>query len=272
MDDATSQRIARQVEERRFGKFRGVVTDNQDPQKRGRVKASVPSVLGDQASDWALPCFPFGGAQGYGWFAVPTVGAQVWVEFEEGDLHRPLWTGTFHQQGSDVPAAASLQDPTTYLLRTPNGSALELVDKSGDEQLALRHPKGAEIVIDKNGTLTLKDAQGATLVLDADAKSVTLKDANGNEATLDASGVTVKDANGNQAVLAAAGLTLSGAKLVLDAPVVMLGGSGGEPVLKGTSFLTAFMSHTHPSAAGPTGPPIPTGSEMTALSSKVMTN
>jgi uncharacterized protein involved in type VI secretion and phage assembly len=256
---------------RHFGKYRAIVVDNQDPLQRGRVKASVPSVLGGQTSDWALPCFPFGGGAGFGWFAVPPVGAQLWLEFEEGDLQRPIWTGTFHQQGADVPAAAALQDPTTYLLRTPGGSALELVDKAGNEQLALRHPKKAQIVIDRDGSVTLTDAQGATLVLDANANSVTLKDANGNEAMLAASGVTLKDANGNRAEFTSSGITLSGAKLVLDAPSVMLGGMGGEPVLKGNTFLSAFMAHTHPSAAGPTGRPIPTGSEMTALSSKVLT-
>jgi hypothetical protein len=50
----------------------------------------------------------------------------------------------------------------------------------------------------------------------------------------------------------------------------MLAGQGGEPVIKGTSFLSAYGTHTHPSSMGPTGPPVLT-SEAYALSTKVMT-
>jgi uncharacterized protein involved in type VI secretion and phage assembly len=271
MDD-TAQRTAKQVDERRYGKYRGVVSDNQDPNQRGRVKVSVASVLGDQHSDWALPCFPFGGGAGYGWFAVPPVNAQVWVEFEEGDIHRPIWTGTFHQQGSDVPSTAQQTDPTTYLLQTPNGQIFELVDKSGDEQVRLHHPKNAEILIDKNGSITLTDAKGASVTLDASAGEIKVADANGNSVTIASAGVTVQDASGNKVELTSSGMTLKGTKVVIDAPMVTLGGQGGEPVIKGTSFVAAFMAHTHPSSVGPTGPPIPTGSEMTSLSTAVMTS
>src|SRR3712207_7870316 len=39
-------------------------------------------VMGERESGWALPCAPFGGDQ-VGFFAVPAVGAGVWVEFED---------------------------------------------------------------------------------------------------------------------------------------------------------------------------------------------
>ena len=268
MDD-TLRRVARQVEEKRYGKFRAIVIDNQDPQKRGRIKVQAPSVLGDQDTDWALPCFPFGGGAGYGWFAVPPVNAQVWLEFEEGDLHRPIWTGTFHQQAADVPKTAAQADPTTYLLQTPAGHILEFVDKSGNEQARLHHPSNAEIIIDKNGSISLTDAKGAHVTLDAG--EITIADANGNQVTLSSSGTTVQDASGNKVEMTASSLKLSATKIVIDAPMVMLGGEGGEPVLKGQSFVTAFMSHTHPTGMGPSGPPIPTGSEMTSLSMNVLT-
>ena len=48
------------IDEKNYGKFRGFVTNNKDPEKRGRLRISIPSVLADQESDWALPCFPFG--------------------------------------------------------------------------------------------------------------------------------------------------------------------------------------------------------------------
>jgi uncharacterized protein involved in type VI secretion and phage assembly len=93
--EETLIRIARDIDEKRYGKCRGIVTDNKDPQKRGRLKLLVHSVLADQDTDWALPCLPYGGAAQQGMFMVPEIDAQVWVEFEEGDIHRPIWVGTF---------------------------------------------------------------------------------------------------------------------------------------------------------------------------------
>ena len=49
--------------DRFFGKYRGVVTDNQDPLMIGRIRARVPDVMGDDESGWAMPCAPFGGGE-----------------------------------------------------------------------------------------------------------------------------------------------------------------------------------------------------------------
>lgn len=268
--EETLVRLAREADARRFGKTRGLVTDNQDPEKRGRLKLRVPAVLGDEETDWALPCLPFGGGAGYGWFAVPEVDAQVWVEFEEGDIHRPIWVGTFWQQESDVPPDAAKDQPTTRLLATPSGHVLQFDDESGEERFLLHHPSGAEAVIDKNGGLALTDADGATVTLDAEGGTLTVEDANGNSITMSSSGTIVEDANGNKIEMGPAGVTVKAQRVVIDGTQVTLGGSGGEPVIKGTSFLTLFATHMHPTAMGPSGPPIPQG-EMSALSTKVMT-
>ena len=85
------------------------------------------------------------------------------------------------------------------------------------------------------------------------------------------SGTTIEDANGNKVEMAAAGITLEGQKVVIKGSSVMLGGDGGEPIIKGQSFLQLFMTHMHPTAMGPSGPPIPQG-EMSTLSTKVLTS
>ena len=53
-------RLVQRVEGRYFGKYRGQVTDNSDPSNLGRVKATVPRVLGVEATGWALPAFSNG--------------------------------------------------------------------------------------------------------------------------------------------------------------------------------------------------------------------
>jgi len=65
---------------------------------------------------------------------------------------------------------------------------------------------------------------------------------------------------------------VKGAQIVLDGNQVMLGGAGGEPLIKGQSFLSLFATHVHTSSpsGGPTSPPLPQG-EMSTLSMKVLT-
>lgn len=267
MDNLASE-TAREVQSRFYGKYRGFVVDNQDPEKRARLKLLVPSVLGEAETGWALPCLPFGGLSEQGLFMVPENDAQVWVEFEEGNLSYPIWTGTFWQQASDVPSEVSDEAPTARLIKTPSGHLLHFEDKSGEERVNLKHMSGSEILIDENGSMALTDKNGATLTIDADSNEILLEDTSGNKLVMNTSGTIVEDSNGNKIEMAAAGVTVKGTQVVVEGQQVMLGGQGGEPVIKGQSFLSLFMTHMHPHPFGPTGPPIPQG-EMSSLSMKV---
>ncbi len=271
--DETLIRLARQIDEKRYGKYRGIVIDNNDPQKRGRLKLRIPSVLADQDTDWALPCLPYGGYEQQGMFMVPDVDAQVWVEFEEGDIHRPIWVGTFWQQESDVPEDAAKDEPTTRLIRTHAGHILQFDDEDGEERFRLFHPAEAEMIIDSNGSISLTDASGAVLKMDAENSEIVIEDANGNIMTMNGSGTKVEDANGHVLEMAAAGITVEAPKIVVKGGQVHLGDEGGEPVIKGQSFLGLFATHVHtvaPVVGGPTSPPIPQG-EMSTLSTTVKT-
>ena len=69
------------------GLYRGVVTNDLDPQGLMRIEVLVPAVLGPRQSVWALPCLPPGCG------TVPPIGAPVWIQFEAGDASRPVWMG-----------------------------------------------------------------------------------------------------------------------------------------------------------------------------------
>jgi hypothetical protein len=64
------------------GVYRGVVENASDPLQRGRLELRVPQANIDGL--WALA-----GQSG----APPAVGAQVWVMFEGGNPHYPVWFG-----------------------------------------------------------------------------------------------------------------------------------------------------------------------------------
>lgn len=270
------KQLAEMVNSRYFGKYRGVVTDTADRERRGRVQVKVPAIWGERIAHWALPCLPFGGVTAQGFFSVPEVGAQVWVEFEGGDPEFPIWTGTFWQTADQVPEEVQREEgaaPSSRVFKTPKGHTLVFEEKDDEEQVHLQHRGGANLDIDKNGTVALTDAGGAKLTLDAKNSQILVEDANGNTLTMSSSGTIVEDANGNTVEMAASGIIVKGAKVVVEGKQVMLGGSGGEPIIKGQSFLSLFATHVHTSSptGGPTSPPIPQG-ETSALSLKVMTN
>lgn len=75
-----------------FGKYRAIVTNVSDPEKRGRVKVMCPRIFGEYESAWCEPCIPFAYERG-GDFAIPRLNDFIWVEFEEGDVDRPIWCG-----------------------------------------------------------------------------------------------------------------------------------------------------------------------------------
>ena len=81
-----------------FGKYRAFVRDNNDPERLGRARLEIPAVLGigqPNWSEWAAPCFPYGGNEDSGMFYVPEVGASVWAEFEGGQAQHPIWSGVW---------------------------------------------------------------------------------------------------------------------------------------------------------------------------------
>jgi Type VI secretion system/phage-baseplate injector OB domain len=71
-----------------IGKYRAIVVDDADPLQQGRLQVSIPEVTGDSCP-WATPGLFLGPDD-----PVPQVGADVWVEFEQGDPLYPVWVGT----------------------------------------------------------------------------------------------------------------------------------------------------------------------------------
>jgi len=115
-----------------FGKYRGKVVNNLDPLQQGRVQVSCPAVLGDGRMSWALPSVPYAGPR-VGLFAVPPVGANVWVEFEGGNPDYPILGGCFWGTGQApaTPAIAEMKvfktDSITLTLNdTPGAGGLTI--------------------------------------------------------------------------------------------------------------------------------------------------
>jgi len=144
-----------------YGKFRGTVSDINDPLMIGRIKAKVPDVMGDQESGWAMPCASFGG-NGAGFFALPLVGAGVWIEFEHGDPEYPIWSRCCCRSAAEMPAVLLTPPYKKMMIKTQGGNNIILDDTPGIGGITLETSAGQKIVLSSVG-VELTNGQGASI-------------------------------------------------------------------------------------------------------------
>ena len=148
-----------------YGKYRGTVVNNIDPEQRGRLMITVPDVT-LPPSTWAMPCFPIGGIQAGSWM-IPNPGTGVWVEFEQGDPDYPIWVGCFPGSTADVPALALAGNPVSpsIVLQTSLQNTLMISDMAGPAGgILLKTMTGALISINDVG-ITISNGKGAVIAM-----------------------------------------------------------------------------------------------------------
>jgi uncharacterized protein involved in type VI secretion and phage assembly len=163
------QPLGRPTIARYHGKYAGVVTDNGPPPSgahRGQVTADVPGILeetADGSSNQALKVFA-APALPPGFFFVPEVGDTIWVEFVNGDINYPIWTGVWYAAGA-APQTADDSAPTQdqKIIRTKAGFTLEFDGTSGAEKLVVKDKTNSTtITLDSNGVAIAAD-HGVTI-------------------------------------------------------------------------------------------------------------
>ena len=130
-----------------YGKYKGKVTDNMDPLMQGRIRAKVPAVFGDEDTGWALPSVPYAG-NGVGFFFIPPVDANVWMEFEGGNTDSPIWTGCFWGTGEAPPVMPAI--PDTKIIKTATAT-IKLDDLPGVGGITIETTSGLKIVMNVSG-------------------------------------------------------------------------------------------------------------------------
>jgi hypothetical protein len=147
-----------------YGKYRGIVVQPVDPGVKGRITATV-TIGGTPLPVVAEACIPFGGL-GSGIYAIPPVGAGVWIEFEEGDLNKPIWTGSWWSEGelpASLGAVAPLQAlPVIIQSLGRNHIILGSTPADGIRIETAEGPAGPSIVINATGII-ISDGKGGTI-------------------------------------------------------------------------------------------------------------
>jgi uncharacterized protein involved in type VI secretion and phage assembly len=247
--------LVQKVENHFYGKYRGLVVDNADPQQLGRLKLRVPSVLGNEVvTGWAMPCVPYGGDSDQGFLFIPEVGAGVWVEFEEGDLEFPIWVGTYWSKpggNSEIPfpnkpdgsEESAVQDPPTRkIIKTLKGHTIQFEDGDGELRIIISDGTSENYLVFEQKGISLTNKNNSISLTD---EGIVIKDANSNLLKKDGNGIIIQDKNDN--------------KITMDSL------SGGIPGTPGTKIngekkvcleglITWLMSHTH---IGNMGAPCP---------------
>lgn len=207
------------------GVYRGVVTDNKDPEKRGRVQARVPQAgLSDAPDIWIKPASQGAGVD-RGMFWPPEVGDTIFVTFAQGNASRPeaYWGGWFSapDDKSSVPSEFEYTSdkPQTRGFVTRMGHLFLLSDEAGNERVVLQWHRPdvldparlietqsadrtsgdvASLTFKPDGSIELLDINESSVLLDGDNRKIVIADVNGNTITTEAAGITIEDLRANQ--------------------------------------------------------------------------
>jgi uncharacterized protein involved in type VI secretion and phage assembly len=156
-DDRGLEDLLDQLRSRFYGKYRGIVS-SVDPGTM-RIKARVPSVLGDRETGWCMPCVPYAGPK-TGFAFLPAEGSGVWIEFEGGDVSYPIWTGCYWRDGEPPEGVAA----NVKVIVTANG--LRLVLNDAEPSITISDPSGNTVTLNEAG-ITLSKADQQIVIGDA---------------------------------------------------------------------------------------------------------
>jgi len=196
----------------------GIVTDNTDPDKLGRVKVRYPVLNDEVESGWARIAWGAAGAE-RGTVSLPHVNDEVAVGFEHGDPRRPIIIGALYN-GVDKPGADLVKADSSVASRFPRN-----LDVETKEKVLLKSGKDMTVTADQGlfaltagKDLTFKSSQGGAITIQTDGK-VTAKGTQGVE--IQSTGqVTVKGTAG-VTVEASGPLRLKGAVIQVQASGIL---------------------------------------------------
>ena len=169
-----------------YGKYRATVVNNVDPLQMGRIQVIVPDVSAAVPSSWAMPCLPVSGINN-GVFALPMIGAGVWVEFEQGDPDHPIWVGGYWGMAAETPALAKTVPPgvpgVTVQTATLNGVVVNDTPGVGGVTIYCR---GFPMISVTDAGISIMNGKGAMINLVGSSVSVV-----GQPVDINAGGLTV---------------------------------------------------------------------------------
>lgn len=158
---------ARERLDRWYGIFIGIVTNNNDPEKKGRVKVRYPWLDDHGESDW-VRIAGTGANSDAGVSMLPNVNDQVLVAFEHGDFNRPIIMASLQQETGESNEIVTENGQTVRASwRTSGGHDVTMAHNSQENFLQINTSSGHTVRLDETAQkLTITSAGGHTIVLD----------------------------------------------------------------------------------------------------------
>lgn len=167
------------------GVVTGVVTNNQDPEKLGRVRVRFPWLSKSEESAWARVASPMAGRE-RGLWTLPEVDDEVLVAFERGDPRFPYVLGGLWNSKAPPPETNADKTNDVRVLRSRSGHEIRLDDKDGEERIEIVDGSGKNSIV-----ISTKDN---TVTVQADADVVVRS--SGGKLVLEGKGIEIKSQEG----------------------------------------------------------------------------
>lgn len=214
----------------------GIVSNNNDPKKWGRVRVKFPTLTEEHESNWArVVTFGAGPDRGNDW--LPEVNDEVLVGFEHGDIHRPYVIGSVWN-GTDAPPTVvtdSVVDGKVRLrtMKTRTGHTLQFIeeDKGASKKgFQIKTVYGHQITLNDTEKFTeIKTTNNHYVKMDDQNKKLEIKTQGGHTILLDDNGSAKVDLTSTGDINVKSGTSGTSKKISI---------SGGEIELTGTTKIT----------------------------------
>ena len=159
----------------------GIVTNNKDPEKLGRIRVKFPWLSNDDESNWARVASLMAGKD-RGIFILPEIDDEVLVVFEHGNINMPYVIGSLWD-GKDVPPETNSDGKNNIrMIKSRSGHVIRIDDTDGNEKI--------EIVDKTEKNMITIDAKDNKISIMSD-KDIEMSAPNGN-ITINAMDIDIK--------------------------------------------------------------------------------
>lgn len=243
------------------GFYIGVVEDNDDPLKKGRVRVRIQGLHTDKTVKedkegiptnelpWAEPCIPIieGGVTGYGFFGVPVLGSHVLVMFVANNPLRPLYFASLPSGANNDWNVGGGTYPHSVVLSVHGGHYIELDSSPGAKKIKIYHSSGTNTEILDNGDIKVTGVNDETVDI-TNNQEITV----GNDRTIDTGTNHTETIGGTMMITVTGTVTISAPSVIVTGGTVALANQATQKSLLNEDAATVYNTHTHNDPQGGT--------------------
>jgi phage protein D len=194
----------------------GIVTNNNDPEQRARVRVKYPSLSDSEEGAWA-PVATMSSGNQRGTLMLPQVDEEVVIGFEHGDARRPIVLGsTFN--GKDKPGEELIQNKDGSFAVVSN----EKIHQHSKKDFEIKSDQNMIVEITKDETTTTKGKHSHQITGSSQTKAQSIQVEAGTTVTV--KGVSVSVEASGVLTLKGATVNIQGSAMVnVSGPMINLG-------------------------------------------------